>query len=267
MRNPVLKKLAIFIADSGLEPFPSIKSECEGIHLGLNSDRTKVFFISGEKKCEPTLSRISDKIRYTKLWPIQYSVDNLTLKLKSLREIKISESGNSLSVGGSKEGLRFLGRNFLAATQYAYSNKFDFMVKTTISSVFNPEKLWEFLDNHDWDYPLYAGRKIAPPDGRVRKNFTFVSGSCVLLNRESMRLVLENARYWDHGLLDDVALGRLLHKKVPITEFSSADLSSISGASTLPEKYFQSIVHFRCKSAQRPRNDSEIMKLVFNRFR
>ncbi len=261
-----MKNLAIFVADSGLEPFPSIKSEVVGIHLDLNSGSTEVFFISGENMREPILSKISEKLRYTKLWPVQYSVDNLTLKFTTLQELKISKSGNTLTVRRSKEGLRYLGRNFLAATQYAYSNKFDFMLKTTISSVLNSEKLQEFLDSHNQGSPLYAGRKITPPDGRVRKNFTFVSGSCVLLNRESMGLILENAQYWDHGLLDDVALGKLLHMKVPVTEFSSMDLSSINDVTTLSEKNFQNTVHFRCKSEQRPRNDSEIMKLVFNRL-
>lgn len=262
-----MKKLAVFVADSGLEPFPSIKSEVKGIHLDLDSESTEVFFISGEDRREPALSKISDKLRYTKFWPAQYSVDNFTLKALSLREIKTRESGNTLLVRRSKEGLRYLGRNFLAATRYAYSNEYEFMLKTTISSVFNPRKLHDFLETHNHRAPLYAGRKIMPPKGRVRKNFAFVSGSCVLLNREAMKLVLDNNQSWDHGVLDDVALGKLLHTKVPITEFPSVDLSSISSVKTLSEENFQNIVHFRCKSEQLPRNDSEIMKLVFNRAR
>jgi hypothetical protein len=263
-----LKSLVVFIADSNLSPFPLIKEGVRDIHNSLKSESTNVYYLRPQIRpgIEPKISVLSNRLRYTKYWPIQYLFDRLTICSPSLKSPNYLETSEDICVNGSKEGLRYLGRNFIAAVQYAYTKDYEFLLKTTISSVFSKDKLHEFLESQDNSLPLYAGRKVDIPNGNRRKNFSFVSGSCILINRLAMKIILEEAKIWDHGKLDDVALGKIMHQKVKISPFTSIDVPSIEVASTLEKDAVCNIIHYRCKSQENPRNDSKIMNLVFNKL-
>lgn len=107
--------------------------------------------------------------------------------------------------------------------------------------------------------------------------FKFVSGSGYFLSKDVVLKIIENKEKWDHNLIDDVALGKLLnHLKVKPTKGKRININFIKNSRLiyltrfrLNNKYYEDEIlenyHFRCKGITREL-DCQIMKTLHSKF-
>jgi hypothetical protein len=254
--------IAILIADSEVEPFPEIKIAQERYIQFLESiTGVNVFYFRGQGvgKNAVSASNFLEKVRYSKARHLLQMIDFLVLYRHNIRIPSAQSAGRQIEVN-VPEGLRSLGPKFLATLQFLSESKYDFYYKTTLSSIAHINLILNTLAARDPEEHLYAG-----PIVNV-KNKQFVSGSSLLLSRKTANFLLENKLRWNHGKLDDVAIGNLLRKNVPITAMKSKSFSNIQEVAAVSIEEFLEVHHYRCKSNLIPRQDVAILKSLVERL-
>ena len=89
--------------------------------------------------------------------------------------------------------------------------------------------------------PFYGGKSLP------HTSPTGASGSFIILNYESMKLVCRNKRYWNHAYLDDVALMRLMYKlNIEFTSLPSVDIKSIDTLNDESNISIAKCPHIKC---------------------
>ena len=257
----VNRRVAVLVADSHADVFQAIKRE---IHpeiwnfAALNN--IDVYYMLGREPsfAETALVKLSDQFRYTKLHPVQRVVDFTQLFRHNFNLPSVQHESGTLHVD-IPEGLRYLGVKYLASLKYLYEKNYDIVYKTTLSSILNPAKFINFVKSLSLTEPIYVGTQIIFPEVR------FISGANLFLNRKSIELILQNKKRWNHALLDDVAISRLLWN-VQSTPLSSMNISSTSQAQSITEQQISETFHYRCRTAGPIRNDLDVMKILYARI-
>jgi hypothetical protein len=246
-------KIAVLVADSFGEPFESIKIEIQPRLWQPLSD-VDVFYMRGRKPnlIQTGFNLFTDNLRYKKAWPIQRLVDQQQISLISRKKYTATLEKGDLNVN-VPEGLRYLGLKLIQSLKYIYHHEYDVVYKTTLSSIVNPTVFQQISHQIDHSEPFYGGTPI---------NFgthPFVSGANLMMNRKTLEIVLNSLKKWNHGLLDDVAIGRLLEDKVSIHPIASINFSTLDDAKAWPLEDIKTTMHFRCKSSSVERDDVAIM--------
>jgi len=149
----------------------------------------------------------------------------------------------------SPEGLRNVGHKTLKMYQYVLENfDFDYVYRTNSSSYIDIEKLQSFVKDKPME-KFYCG-----VIGRGVKGIKFASGSGYFISKDLVGVVLKNKSKWQHGFIDDVALGLLLnnYKIYPADRF---DLNNI-------EKIDTNYYHYRVKTPNNRQIDVKKMKMI-----
>jgi hypothetical protein len=256
-------KLAIVIADSSGEPFEEIKTSLHSaiwerlVLLGAD-----IFYVKGTEptRLQQSLNNFSEGLRYLKFRPVQNLLDRLLL-------LKFNSRIPSLSVNQQRievemcEGLRTLGVKMLSAYRYLYQENYDYIFRTTLSSLVNEEAFMDFIHNLPRGRIVYGGTPVS------FGKHTFASGSNTLLNRAALEFIFDNLNQWNHGFLDDVAMGRIFEGIAKITPIASLHINSLDQIDTILDQEIKQTIHFRCKSRSTPRNDVEIIQKLKKRLR
>jgi hypothetical protein len=158
------------------------------------------------------------------------------------------------------DDLAHVGEKTIACFERVLDDRaFDIVFRTNCSSYVDIANLRAFVDAHALRKRFYAGAL------GEHEETPFASGSGYFLTRDLVELVVAHADEWDHSLLDDVALGKLLrsHGIAPV----SAPRQDVRGLPDL-ERLDTSHFHFRCKTDSRGRRgDMELMYGIDNVFR
>ena len=257
MPNP---RVGVLIADTYGEPFETIK---RAMHpkIWSFSETLDVFYMIGEQptKTQNFLNKFTDNVRYSKGWPIQRLFDRHQLATVSKSGSHLVRQHNDLKIN-IPEGLRYLGLKVIESIKYLHENNYDIIYKTTLSSLVNPKMFSEVIERIQLNSPFYGGTQI------VYGHRPFVSGANLVINRKTTEIILGSLHNWNHGLLDDVALGRLLEGQVAITPIRSMNFSSLGDLMNCTDLELSEAMHFRCKSSSAFRNDVEIMNEVLTRI-
>lgn len=255
-------RVAVLIADARAEEFQDIKST---FHPQLwtfeNTHDISVFYVKGReaKPTEKILNLLTDKLRYTKLWPLQNVFDRIELRKYSHPKANVVCEGSEIQIN-TPEGLRYLGAEMLAAYQFLFSCGFDLIFRTTLSTVVNPRSFMAVLNTIPMDRPFYGGNIV---------NFgghPFVSGANTYLNSHCGELISRLSSTWNHGFLDDVALGRILEKWVIPSQVDSLNVSNISEVNQLTDLEVLNTPTFRCRTFTKPRTDVAVMREMQSRI-
>ena len=131
---------------------------------------------------------------------------------ENLKGQKFMLVGNDLLIDTS-DNTRNMGMKTLLAFEWLEQNyDYDFVVRPTPSSYINYNNLENFIQknllNHEY---VYAG-KLQTTNNKQGQPIDFISGSTLILNKESINKILENKSNWDHTYWDDVALALLMKK-------------------------------------------------------
>ena len=89
---------------------------------------------------------------------------------------------------------------------------FEYLFRTNTSSYFSYSNLVSYIEKHfeDEEY-VYAGKIHTTNDSRGNP-VDFASGSGYILNRNTVKKIVENQNLWEHESWDDVSLALLLRK-------------------------------------------------------
>lgn len=123
---------------------------------------------------------------------------------------------------------------------------FDFIFRINTSAFIDPSRLAKYVE----ELPprnVYAGvRGIA--FGKIE----FASGAGILMSRDVLEQVIQNQFRWRHGLIDDVALGKLIGElpgtKIDFRPLPRLDAYDLKMAEAFSAKEVLQNFHFRCKA-------------------
>lgn len=253
-------RAAVLIADSFGSPFEELKSEIQPLIWNFASD-VDVYYMRGHKpnRFSEMQNKTSEKLRYSNLWPIQRITDNLLLSRKSRHIPSVSVTNSDLKVDVN-EGLRNLGLKSLSAYNFLFESGYEIFYKTTLSSLVHPKQFMALIDTIPKQTPCYTGTVIK------FGNKPFISGANLILNRKAVKILLQKQNHWQHGLLDDVAIGRLLAGFLNDFEIKTLNIHSLAQVENLTKQEIESNMHFRCKSSNTNRDDVQIMRRLISKM-
>ena len=167
----------------------------------------------------------------------------------------------STLVVDTPEDWSLIGLKTLNALRFILENyQFDYLFRTNTSSYLDAAVLLR----HIQAFPksgVYAGLV-----GKVFGNQEFASGAGVLLSRDVVERVCLERDKWDHGFVDDIALGKLImefrNPRVGLTGLPRLDLPTIEIARQTNKELIRKSFHIRCKSNS-AQETIEIMKYVY----
>lgn len=162
------------------------------------------------------------------------------------------------------EGLENCGYKTIECFKAIISLEFDYIFRTNSSSYIDKYLLHNFLINKPRE-KFYSGI-IGEFNG-----IKFASGSGYFLSKDLVQIIIENSNLWDHIILDDVALGKLLTGyNIPLIPSERYEIISNksfwSFFKIIPLRFF----HYRLKSESRKYDLFQMKKIfllkhVFNR--
>lgn len=203
-----------------------------------------------------------------KFWKINQSIQaftrgmysprllNLTLHKKQQFKYEISRADQEI-ITTVPDLYSLIGVKTIEAFAASIHNfHFDYIYRTNVSSYVDLVGLNEFIKNKPRN-GYYAG-VIGDHQG-----ITFASGSGYFLSRDVVNKVLENRDLWDHNLIDDVSLGKLLTSElnIQVQGVERIDLETASFDPHQIKSKSQIIFHYRCK-ASNPLVTIQIMKSI-----
>ena len=118
------------------------------------------------------------------------------------RDLIVKDSGTAQDIG----------KKTLSAFDWVDKNlEYDFIFRTNTSSYVQVKNLVEYIENisQNTDY-TYKGIVQEREYENVSKNYKFVSGAGILLDKNTVKALLHSQNLWDHSEWDDIALGKLL---------------------------------------------------------
>lgn len=261
-----MRRVAIIVTHANQEPYISILEGFRRPNLVQIDEFTfDIYYLVGRNSriLEDHIRRAVERIRYTSLWPILRVYDSTLLRIASrnLPEVTlvIDSSGRNFLSIDTPEDQRHIATKVYSAVNFCQSHNYEFLIRTTSNSILNLPRVLDLLRGSKKMDLLYAGREVMS-----FKRPSFVSGSLLILNRNSMNYLLKERRNHDYGVLDDVAIGKIFNSEVEVSKriISSVDYQDIKSVLDFPLDAVQSVLHFRCKANSTPRNDLELMSAL-----
>ena len=195
-------------------------------------------------------TRLVDTIRKT--WDSEIVDDVKTLYYyndNNLESIKIN--GDELFIP-CEDGIDKLGYKVILSLEYVLDNiEFDYIFKMNCSSYLNKKMLKDIVLKNQRDN-LYGGFL-----GRYN-DIDFASGAGTLLSKDLVKYIVDNKELWDHSLVEDVSIGKILMGKVDILPMDR--VSIVNGLDN--DKLNTICHHYRCKNNNRD-NDILIMNELY----
>ena len=202
---------------------------------------------------ESPYDRLEESIRNT--WASK-SVDNIKIFFYHGGSDKDYIDGDKIRIQ-QEEGYYRIGYKTIRAFEMVDKIfDYDYIFRTNSSSYINLEKLNEYIVEKP-NKKFYSG--VIGNHFGIR----FSSGSGYFLSRDVVKLVLENKKNWNHQLIDDVALGKLLSSlDIFPTPSPRLDIDKLP----LNEAEIQQHFHFRCKTSGDRSGDIIIMNELKNKL-
>lgn len=151
---------------------------------------------------------------------------------------------------------------------------YDYVVRPNASSIVNFDNLCNELENNPMNYGgllmHIADGSTSPYYGIIDNRFAnlnYASGTCIILSKNAIALLMDGLHLYDDSAVDDVSIGDFFHKQTECT------LTQLSGVVFTSEDHFLKNMHnnandklkeymlFRNRSNNR-HHDIEIMKYI-----
>lgn len=266
-------KVAILALASQKFPWKQIQTEAQQpLFLNQANENVVPFWVYGRPASseeQQIMSDIEAQIRrdrflqvfakLTGVRPISWRPDRLSRLLTSLvgnyQESRVSRVGSSIYLD-VPDGLATLGLKTLWALEYLdQTESFSSIVRSNTSSFFDFPRLYERIKiTPRLDYAGYNIRM-----GKV----VVASGAGMLLSIERVRTILKHKELWNHGYMDDQALGVLsmllgLESPTHLPRFDFDPIERKSGEIAAAVSSEAGHFHWRCKSVS---FETEILRM------
>ena len=146
----------------------------------------------------------------------------------------------------TSDNTRNMGMKTLLAFEWLEQNlDYDFVVRPTPSSYINYKNLENYINTNLTNFKyVYAG-KLQSTNDKNKQPIDFVSGSTLILNKASIKKILDNKLSWDHTYWDDVALSLLMKDlKIKYQETERFDVTGNPLEQNIPTSFYQ----YRCRA-------------------
>jgi hypothetical protein len=154
------------------------------------------------------------------------------------------------------EGLYNVGYKTLDAFELIKDFDFDYVFRTNSSSYINQKNLLKFIEDKPRDN-FYSGIN------NDYYNIKYCSGAGYFLSKNLIKSILDNKNYWNHSLIDDVAIGELIVNKLHVPLDNQARRLDLNDQNCTFEN-IKDQYHIRCKYYHDNRNFDIIhMKKIF----
>ena len=139
-----------------------------------------------------------------------------------------------------------MGLKTILALEWLEKNiDYDFVVRPTPSSYLNYKNLKNFITENllEEEY-VYAG-KVQNTNNKSGEKIDFVSGSTLILNKKTVKAIIDNKNLWDHSYWDDVALSIVMNDLGIKPQFGDRfDIEGNPFKQNIPLNYYQ----YRCRT-------------------
>jgi hypothetical protein len=256
-------KIAVLIADVEDEVFREIKTRLsEVVWKDFRSSGIDVFYIKGKNlsSFKRRAFNLLERVRYSKFWPLQYVHDYFSMYRYKYRIPRTFVIGDEIHVD-VPEGLSHLTIKMLAGLEKLEKLEYDFVYRTTLSTVVNLEvleKQTKFLGIAD---AIYAGYLVD------FNTHPFISGTSTLVNRKAIKVLSKYRRKLNFAKLDDVAIGRVLENLVEPVPIPHLNITSSEDIENLSPEDLAITLSYRCKTKTIPRTDWQIADLLVSKMR
>ena len=146
-----------------------------------------------------------------------------------------------------KSGTKFseIGYKTLDSFDWVEKNiEYDLVFRTSASSYVDIQNLISYV-KRNFQKNFYAGVKTTA--NYFKNDITFAAGSGYFLDKNLIKLILKNRNQWDHRLIDDVALGKLMSDlNISLIHFDRNSINSFPLYDQMNYEYFLT----RCKINQ-----------------
>lgn len=187
-----------------------------------------------------TYSTLFEKIRWGRFGRLATICARILGKPFSLYRPK-SQLIDSALILNIPEGLSFLGFKLLGSVELMIDQDCDFLIYTNLSSYINTFRVTEILSTVDSNSDFYGGKKL-PSD--INQG---ISGSFIVLSRETCQKIKANKFTWNHAYLDDIALLKVMQKiNVRPTYMDSLNIQSETELRSINRTDLINISHFKC---------------------
>jgi hypothetical protein len=258
IRNNEVPKIAILIADCHDDFFGEIKKAIHNrIWKPFRDAGYHIFYIKGNKPngVEMMMNYVSDKLRDTHFHFIEHFFNKLFIGKIDKSKIKVENCNNDLLVD-IPEGLRHISLKMLIGMKYLEENDFKIVYRTTISSILSFDNFNKVVNSINNDQVIYKGSQ------GEHNGIKFVSGANTLIDSKAISILFSEMNKIDFGYVDDVAFSKILWPYIDKNEIPSVSIGKTTELNYLNSKQASEIVHFRCRSYEKPRDDLKIMNYV-----
>jgi len=161
------------------------------------------------------------------------------------------------------ESIYNIGLKTLKSFELLYDNfDFDYIFRTNLSSFISINNMIKYVENIPSE-KFYGGVCTLNFSGEHLQKFgegTFASGSGYFLSKDVVKIIIDNKDYWDHSVIDDVAIAGLLKKlgilptlchRIDIIDISNDKFTAVSGVDhniVVSDDDINKCYHFRCKT-------------------
>ncbi len=156
-----------------------------------------------------------------------------------------------------EDGIDEIGYKVLKSFEFILEEiSFDYVYKMNCSSYLNKELLKDIVQKNN-------GKEIYGGFLGKHNDIDFASGAGTLLSKDLVKYIVDNKDTWDHSLIEDVAIGKMLMNKVNILPMDR--VSIVNGVDF--DKINTKCHHYRCKNENNRDNDIIIMKELYNIYK
>lgn len=156
------------------------------------------------------------------------------------------------------EGFENIGYKTIDAFKHINDLDYDGVFRTNSSSYIDVDKLYDVFCRY------YTANMYRGVIGK-HNNIEFCSGAGYFLSRNVVDTIIKNENLWDHSLIDDVALGKLLGSLY--IEKGVLNRKDYIGVNQVNQNWVDTY-HYRCKCPNRRnggKTDIEIMKKIYEK--
>ncbi len=151
-----------------------------------------------------------------------------------------------------------LEKTHQAIKYYTTTSTFDYFIRTNLSSLFDYKVMVQWLHQNPLDY----GGKLE----NAFDEWEFASGAGIYLSRKGCQVFVEHFKEMEqeYDLLDDVVIGKVMQKYVPMTYVPRITFSYSEDPEILDllTNDYKEIFHYRCHSDDQHLKTVEYMKLI-----
>jgi hypothetical protein len=147
------------------------------------------------------------------------------------------------------ERLDSIGNKMIQSFEFFLKNyEFDYIFRTNLSSYVDLPRLYQTINQKKFTYDGVLGS-----DNGIK----FASGAGYIISRELVEYVVTHKESWNHGLIDDVAIGQIINK-IGINPIGGLTRQTFTNPN---ETIDVNQYHYRCKQTERIQ-DASIMRRI-----